>query len=103
MVIDKLSEPPDEHVLGWSISESLLNQFDIYLFLVKQKKLCSNSLASNLVNFSNLANLLPLRAYLCAERERASLAHPVSRAYLSGALRFLAELFVRLADLFLFY
>jgi hypothetical protein len=80
----------------------LSNQLGIYLFLVKQKKLCSNSLASNLANFSNLANLPPPRAYLRAERERASLTHPASRAYLSGALRFLAGLFVRLAGLFLF-
>jgi hypothetical protein len=81
----------------------LPNQLGIHLFLAKQKKLCSNSLASNLVNFSKLANLPPPRAYLRAERECASLAHPASRAYLSGALRFLAGLFVRLAGLFLFY
>jgi hypothetical protein len=86
-----------------SISKSLLNQLGIHLFLAKQKKLCSNSLTSNLANFSNLTNLPPPRAYLRAEREHAWLAHPASRAYLSGALRFLAGLFVRLADLFLFY
>jgi hypothetical protein len=78
----------------------LPNQLGIHLFLIKQKKLCSNSLASNLTNFSNLANLPSPRAYLRAERERASLVHPASRAYLSGALRFLAGLFVRLAELF---
>jgi hypothetical protein len=77
-----------------SISESLSNQLGIYLFLVKQEKLCSNNLAFNLANFSNLANLPPPRAYLRAECERASLAHPASRAYLSGALRFLAGLFL---------
>jgi hypothetical protein len=93
-----------------SISKCLPNQLGIHLILVKQEKLCSNSLASNLANFSNLANLPPPRAYLRAERERASLVHPASRAYLSGALRFLtglfvclAGLFVRLAGLFLFY
>jgi hypothetical protein len=88
---------------GPSISKSLPNQLGIHLFLAKQEKLCSNSLASNLANFSNSANLPPPRAYLRAEREHASLAHPASRAYLSGALRFLAGLFVRLAGLFLFY
>jgi hypothetical protein len=79
-----------------------INLTSIY-FLAKQKKLYSNSLTSNLANFSNLANLPPPRAYLRAERERVSLAHLASRAYLSGALRFLAGLFVRLAGLFLFY
>jgi hypothetical protein len=68
--------------------QSLPNQLGIHLFLAKQENLCSNSLASNLAN-------LPLpRAYLRAERKRASLAHPASRAYLSGALRFLAGFFV---------
>jgi hypothetical protein len=86
-----------------SISKSLPNQLNIYLFLAKQEKLCSNSLTSNFANFSNLANLPPPRVYLRAERERASLAHPASCAYLSGALRFLAGFFVRLAGLFLFY
>jgi hypothetical protein len=80
-----------------SISKSLSNQLSIHLFLAKQEKLCSNSLASN------LANLPPPRAYLRAERERTSLVHPASCAYLSGALRFLAGLFVCLAGLFLFY
>jgi hypothetical protein len=65
----------------------------IHLFLVKQEKLCSNSLASNFANFSNLANLPPPRAYLRAERERAS-------GFVCGALRFLTGLFVRLAGLF---
>jgi uncharacterized membrane protein YphA (DoxX/SURF4 family) len=86
-----------------SIFKSLPNQFSIHLFLVKQEKLCSNSLVSNLAKFNNLVNLPPPRAYLRAERERASLAHLASRVYLSGALCFLAGLFVRLAGLFLFY
>jgi hypothetical protein len=86
-----------------SISKSLPNQLGIHLFLAKQKKLCSNGLASNLINFSNLANIPPPRAYLRAEHEHALLVHPASRAYLSEALRFLVGLFVRLAGLFLFY
>jgi hypothetical protein len=77
-----------------SIFKSLPNQLGIHLFLAKQKKLCSNSLSFNLANFSNLANLSPPRAYLRVEREHASLAHPASCAYLSGALRFLADLFL---------
>jgi hypothetical protein len=48
-----------------SISKSLPNQHDIHLFLAKQEKLCSNSFASNLANFSNLANLA-LHAHICA-------------------------------------
>jgi hypothetical protein len=86
-----------------SIFKCLPNQLGIYLFLAKQENLCSNSLTSNLANFNNLTNLPPPRAYLRAERKRASLAHPASRAYLRGALRFLAGLFVRLAGLFVFY
>jgi hypothetical protein len=89
-----------------SISKSLPNQLGIHLFLAKHKKLCSNSLASNLANFSNLANLPPPRAYLRAERERASgftCKFKRSSSFLSGALRFLTGLFVRLAGLFLFY
>jgi hypothetical protein len=70
-----------------------INLSSIY-FWQNRKKMCSNSLASNLANFSNLANLTPPRAYLRAERERASLAHPASHAYLSGALRLLTGLFL---------
>jgi hypothetical protein len=84
----------------------LPNQLGIHLFLVKQKKLCSNSFASNLANFNNLANLPPPRAYLRAERKRASgFTYKFKRgsSFLSGALRFLTGLFVRLAGLFLFY
>jgi hypothetical protein len=75
-------------------------------FWQNRKKLCSNSLASNLANFSNLANILPPRAYLRAEHERASgftCKFKRGSSFLSGALRFLTGLFVRLADLFLFY
>jgi hypothetical protein len=75
----------------------LPNQLGIHLFLAKPKNYAPIILAYN------LANLPPPRAYLRVERERALLAHPALRAYLSGALRFLAELFVRLAGLFLFY
>jgi hypothetical protein len=84
----------------------LPNQLGIHLFLAKEKKLCSNSLASNLVNFSNLANLPPPRAYLRAEHERASgftCKFKWGSSFLSGALRFLMGLFVHLTDLFLFY
>jgi hypothetical protein len=59
-----------------------------------------------ILNFSNLANLPPPRAYLRAERERASgftCKFKRDSSFLSGALRFLTGLFVRLADLFLFY
>jgi hypothetical protein len=42
----------------------------------------------------------PLHAHICA---LSASAHPASRANLSGALRFLTGLFVRLAGLFLFY
>jgi hypothetical protein len=88
------------------ISKSLPNQLGIHLFLAKQKKLCSNSLASNLANFSNLANLPLPRAYLRAERERASgfkCKFKRSSSFLSGSLHFLTGLFIRLAGLFLFY
>jgi hypothetical protein len=91
--------------VAWPV-KSLPNQLGIHLFLAKQKKLCSNSLASNLVNFSNLANLPPPRVYLRAERECASGFTCIFKrgsSFLSGALRFLTELFVRLAGLFLFY
>jgi hypothetical protein len=99
-----------QNYLCKSTSKSLPNQLGIHLFLAKQENLCSNSLASNLANFNNLANLLPPRVYLRAERERASgFACGALRSLngalrsLSGALRFLAGLFVRLAGLFLFY
>jgi hypothetical protein len=63
-------------------------------------------LTSNLSNFSNLTNLTPSRAYLRSEHERASgftCKFKQGSSFLSGALRFLTGLFVRLAGLFLFY
>jgi hypothetical protein len=84
------------HLIRASPRVCQINLASIY-FWQNRKKLCSNSLTFNLTNFSNLANP-PLHAHICALS-----AHPASRANLSGALRFLTELFVRLADLFLFY
>jgi hypothetical protein len=60
-----MGKPDDKLLEMLSISKSLLNQLGIHLFLAKQKKLCSNSLASDLANFSNLANLPP-HAHICA-------------------------------------
>jgi hypothetical protein len=94
-----------DYVIRASLRVCQINLASIY-FLAKEKKLCSNSLASNLVNFSNLANLSPPRVYLRAEHERASgftCKFKWSSSFFSGALRFLTGLFVRLTDLFLFY
>ena len=44
-----------------SISKSLPNQLGIHNFLVKQEKMASNNLASQLGIFSNLAYFLPQR------------------------------------------
>jgi hypothetical protein len=75
-----------------------INWASIY-FWQNRKKLCSNRLASNLVNFSNLTKLPSPRVYLRAERERAS---GFTCKFKRGS-SFLNGLFVRLAGLFLFY
>jgi hypothetical protein len=83
------------YILRLSLSVCEINLTSIYFW--QNRKNCAPTV------WHPTWQIPPPRAYLRAERERASLAHPASRAYLSGALRFLAGLFVRLAGLFLFY
>jgi hypothetical protein len=49
-----------------SNSNSLANQFGIYIILAKQEKLVSNSLANQLGKNRNLAKLISPRAYMRA-------------------------------------